>query len=46
MRGATNGEGRNSGIAKEEKAEKMKAIAAEARLREERMTKKSWYNIW
>ena len=36
----------NDRIAKEEKAEKMKAIAEEARLREDQMNKKSWYNIW
>jgi hypothetical protein len=31
---------------KEENAEKLKAIAEEAKLREERMNKKSWYDIW
>lgn len=36
----------NDRMANEEKAEKMKAIAGEAKLREERLNKKSWYNIW
>jgi hypothetical protein len=36
----------NERKANEESAEKLKAIAEEAKLREERMNKKSWYNVW
>jgi len=36
----------NERKAKEENAEKLKAVAEEAKRREEQMNRKSWYNIW